>query len=986
MRIKIVPVSLAFGLLFIGPLAGQDHDVSGSVTSSATGEPLIGVNITVQNTNLGTITDGAGRYELFDISPQAVIVFDYIGFTAQQVTVGDQRVIDVALVPEALIGEDIVVIGYGSQSRRDVSSAISSLKSEDFTQGANASLQSLLQARAAGVIVTANDGNIGSEMKIRIRGGSSINASNNPMIVIDGVPISNSSANPGGFGTGGGNTRNGTQDNPLGMINPDDIASIDILKDAASSAIYGARGGNGVILITTKEGRPGDISLTYSGSTSSSTIIKKLDLMSASQYLSYANSIVSLIGKDTSGVDIYGGPKDGGADTDWQDAVLQTGISQSHNISFGAGTQATQYRASIGYLDQEGILLNSKYNRISARLNVRHSMLDGKLKLGLKLSPSLVTRDNTPYFQRAGFEGLVFTNVMKMNPTYPVYNADGTYYEYPTTGIRNPVAILNEISLIGENLRILSSVYAEYELIQGLRIRTTVALDAESYSLNGYEPNTLPYSAAVGGRATVENNQRRNLYFTSTLNYHADMGNSNIDALAGYEFQEFTNSGFGATTKNYVTDSWLSNNLGGGADFTSAPYSYKNVNRLVSFFGRVAYNMGGRINVMGTIRQEGSSRFGEKNKWGLFPSASVGFFVTDDTKIRASWGVTGNQEIGNYRSLVTLGSGANAVIGGTLLSGVSANQLANPELKWETTSDMNLGVDFSLLDNKITGTIDLYSKTTTDMLVEVNVPQPAVVTTKLDNVGSVENKGIEILLNAPIMSTGDLSWNASFNFTSNRNKVISLGKDVDFIITGAIGGAGLSNVFTSIIIPDEPFASFYGFRFLGYDADGQETLSAEREILGSPFPDYTFGITNTINYRNIDFSFYIWSVQGNEILNNTRLEYQRPSNPTNDINLFIETSDDVDNGMDPSAAVAYTDRFIEDGSFIRLQNVTLGYRLNTARFKNLRLYVSADNLITLTDYSGYDPEVSTIMGLSEGVDYTSYPKAKTISFGINLGL
>lgn len=980
MKRRTLFITITVSLFLVGQIFAQGSTVSGTVTSADNNNPLIGVNIVVKNTNMGTTTDADGNYALEGIAGDAVLVFSYIGYAEEEVSVDGRSEINVALSSEAIAGEDVVVIGYGTQSRKDVTGAISSLKEGSFTKGANADLQSLLQARVPGLVVTANNGDVGGEPRIRIRGGTSINASNNPIIVIDGVPINNSSALPRGFATGGGGDINGTTDNPLGMLNPNDIASVDVLKDAASSAIYGARGGNGVILITTKEGRPGDVSLTYSGSTSSSTIIKKLDLMDASEYLSYADQIGA-------------SPDDGGYNTDWQDEVLRTGISKSHNISFGAGTQQTQYRASIGYVDQQGIVLNSEYQRISARLNVRHSMLDRKLKMSLKISPSFVTRHNTPYFQRAGYFGGVFTNVLKMNPTYPVRNADGTYFEYPATTIRNPVALLNETTDESENLRVMTTGSVEYELIAGLRARTTVGLDLESYTRNGYEPNTLPYAAAVGGQATAENNQRHNVNFNSTLNYNTKMGNSSIDALAGYEFQEYTNSGFGATAKKFVSDAWLNNNLGGGTDFTTAPYSFKDENRLVSFFGRVAVNMGDRINVMATLRREGSSRFGKDNKWGMFPSASVGYRVTDDLKVRASYGVTGNEGIGNYRSLVTLGSGANAVIGGTLMSGISANQLANPDLKWEKSSDMNLGVDFALLGSKITGTVDMYTKTTEDMLVEVNVPQPAVVTTKLDNVGSVENKGIEVALNSVIISTKELSWSTSFNFTSSKNEVKSLGADVDYIITGPIGGAGLSNVFTSIIIPGEEFASFYGYEFLGYDADGQEILSSEggplddgRKILGSPFPDFTFGFTNTVNFGNIDFSFYIWSVQGNEILNNTRLEYQRPSNPFNNINLFNETADDVNEGLAPTAAVAYSDRFVEDGSFIRLQNITLGYTFNTDQFKNLRLYVSADNLITLTKYKGFDPEVSTITGLSEGVDYTNYPKAKTISVGINIGL
>ena len=968
--------SLLICVLCCGQVSAQTGVVSGTVSSADDGSMLVGVNIVVKNTDTGTTTNENGAFVLEGVSANDVLVLSYIGYETAEVAVSGRAVIAVTLVSTVIAGEDVVVIGYGTQSRKDVTGAISSLKEGSFTKGTNTDLQSLLQARAPGVVITANNGDIGSEPRIRIRGGTSINASNNPIIVIDGVPVNNSSALPGGFTTGAGAGADGTMDNPLGMLNPDDIASVDILKDAASSAIYGARGGNGVILITTKEGRPGELSLTYSASTSSSSITKKLDLMDAAGFKSYASSI---------GVDI----EDGGANTDWQDEILRSAVSTNHNISISAGTQQTQYRASISYLDQQGILLNSERQRISTRLNVRHMMLDNKLKLGLKVSPSFSNRNNTPYNQRAGYFGGVFTNVLKFNPTYPVKNADGSYYEYATTTIRNPVALLNEISDVGENLRVLTSATAEYELISGLNAKVTLGLDRESYNRNIYEPNSLPYAASIGGQASVQNTQRKNDHFNTTLNY----SNSSMNVLAGYEFQEFTNSGFGATTKGFVTDAWLYNNMGGATDFTTAPYSFKNQNRLVSFFGRVAYNMGGKLNVMATLRREGSSRFGDDNKWGVFPSASVGFRVTDDIKLRASYGVAGNQEIGNYRSLVTLGSGANAVIGGQLLSGVAANQLANPDLKWETTSDINFGVDFALMDNKITGSVDMYSKTTEDMLVEVNVPQPAVVTTKLDNVGSVENSGLEFFINSVNMSTKDMSWNTSFNFSTNKNNVVSLGKDVEYIVTGQVGGAGLSGVQSAIIKPGEAFGTFFGYELSGYDADGQEILSTDggplgdgRRILGSPHPDYTFGMTNQINFGNIDFSFYIWSVQGNEILNNTRLEYQRPSNPFNNINLFSETADDVNDGLGSEAAVALTDKFIEDGSFIRLQNVTIGYTLKTGQFKNLRFYLSADNLITLTDYSGFDPEVSTISGLAEGIDYTNYPKAKTISFGINVGL
>ena len=966
---------ITISLFLVGQMFAQgETTVSGTVTDAATGDALVGTNVVVEGTDLGDAADANGNYSIVNVPAGATITASMIGYTGANATAA--ATVNFALSSEAIAVEDIVVIGYGTQSRRDVTGAISSLKEGSFTKGATTDLQSLLQARVPGVVVTANNGDIGSEPRIRIRGGTSINASNNPIIVIDGVPIDNSSALPTGFTTGAGAGADGTRDNPLGMLNPGDIASIDILKDASSSAIYGARGGNGVILITTKQGRPGEVSVSYNAYTSTSEVSKKLDLMSASEYKSYASDIGASI-------------EDGGANTDWQDEIYRTALSQSHYISFSAGTPQTQYRASLSYLNQQGVVINSELERYSARLNVSHSMLDGKLRLGLRLNPSSQTRNNTPYNQQAGYFGGVFTNVLKFNPTYPVKNADGSYYEYATTTIRNPVALLNEIADVGENMRVLSSATAEYEIMSGLNAKVILGSDRESYTRSIYEPNSLPYAAATGGNASVQNNQRQNISFSSTLNYKT----SNLELLAGYASQEFTNSGFTAVSQSFVSDAWLYNNLGGAANFTTAPSSYKEQNSLASFFGRAVYRMGEKINFMATLRREGSSRFGEDNKWGVFPSASVGFRATDDIRVRASFGVTGNQEIGNYRSLVTLGPGANAVIGGVLLTGVSANQLANPDLKWENTSDMNLGVDFVLMDGKITGTVDMYSKTTEDMLVEVNVPQPAVVTTKLDNVGSVENKGFELSLNSEIMSTSEMTWSVGFNFASNNNEVISLGKDVEYIITGQVGGAGLSGVQSAIIKPGLAFASFFGYEFEGYDSDGQEILSSTggplddgRKILGSPHPDYTFGITSVISFGAFDASFNVQGVQGNEILNNTRLEYQRPSNPFNNINLFAETADDVSAGLGAEAAVAFTDRFIEDGSFIRLQNITVGYTLNTAHFKNLRLYVSADNLLTLTNYSGYDPEVSTISGLAEGIDYTNYPRARTFSFGINVGL
>ncbi|MFQ6615344.1 MAG: SusC/RagA family TonB-linked outer membrane protein [Fidelibacterota bacterium] len=1003
MRFKVLFVSLAVALFVLGQAFGQDGRVSGRVISSEDRDPLIGVNIVVAGTDMGTTTDSDGRYLLDGVSPDATLVFSYIGYQTEEISVAGRQEIDVVMTPQALPGEELVVIGYGTQQRRDITSSITSLKEGSFTQGATTDIQSLLQARVPGVVVTSNNGEVGGEPLIRIRGGTSVTASNNPMIVIDGVPVNNTSALPGGTGE---DINDGPRDNPLGMLNPRDIASIDILKDASAAAIYGARGGNGVILITTKEGSPGvpgGPSLVYDVYTSSSSVSNKLDLMSASEYKAYAQKVANIIDDTTKFV--YDPDDFGTANTDWQDAIFRTAISQNHNISFTGGSAATQYRASLNYLDEQGVVLNSARQRYSGRLNVNHRMLDNKLKLALRINPSFIRRHNTPYNQRAGYFGGVFTNVLKMNPTYPVKNDDGSYYEYPTTTIRNPVALLNEISDVSEEMRIFFNSTAEYEFIPGLNGKLNVGLDRTAVTRNTYQPRELPYAEAFGGRADIRTNERQSVLFESTLNYRASMGASNLEATGGYTFQEFEDEGVGITARDFVTDAWLTDNIGGAADFTTRPYSFRNVNRLISFLGRANVNVAGKYLISGAVRREGSSRFGEGNKWGIFPSASFGwrlsrepfmptFGVLSDLKVRASFGITGNQDIGNYRSLVLLGPGSNTVIGDQLLTGVAPTQLANPDLKWEETSQLNLGIDFGLYRDRVSGSIDVYSKTTNDLLLEFDVAQPAVVTTRLDNVGTVENKGIEIALNTVNISTEDLFWRTSFNFATNRNEVTSLGEDTTYyIVTGDVGGAGLSGVKAQIVRIGEPLGAFFGFKFLGYDDDGQEILTTEggplddgRFILGSAQPDFTFGISNIINYGNIDISVFFQGVWGNEIMNNTRLEYERPSNVTNDINLFSGAEDYVDEGMSPLAFPAYSDQFIEDGSFIRLQNVTVGYTFTTGTFKNVRVYVSGDNLFVLTKYTGYDPEVNTFTGYALGVDYTNYPKARTFTLGLSLGL
>jgi iron complex outermembrane receptor protein len=1014
MRAKLRTLALAVSLLLVGQLFAQEVTVTGTVISGENRDGLPGANIVVKGTDRGTTTDFDGNFT-FDVSPGEVLVFKFIGFQEKEISVGDNRMLKVTLTPEAISGEEVTVVGYGTQKRKDVTSSIATLAEHAFNKGVITDPQLLLQSRIPGVTVSSSGGDLGAAPLIRIRGGTSVTAGNEPMIVIDGVPVSNESSTPSfdpegiGGGTGTDNPAGGLRENALANINPSDIASIDVLKDASAAAIYGARGGNGVILITTKSGQVGGSSLTYETYTSTSSQSKTYDLLNAQQYRAFAQQVGAAT---ESMLD---------ANTDWQDAINRTGLSHNHNISFSSGNEITQYLVSASYLDEEGIILGSDRQRISGRINVSHQALENKLRLGLRVNPSFTKRNNTPYRQTGGFRGGLFTNVLKYNPTLPVKQGDGAFYHFPNPDIRNPVAMAELIEDKSETMRIFMNATAEYDFFPGLTGKINLGLDRSDGTRGQYQPRSLPYAASFGGRADLAEQSRQNVLFETTFNYETNVSdNQNLDLTGAYTFQEFDYSIFGAAAQDFVTDAFSYNNLEGGADFSDRPYSFADDNRLISLLGRAIYSIDDKYLFNAAIRYEGSSRFGSGKKWGTFPSASIGWRLSQesfmqnmsalsDLKLRLSYGVTGNQDIGNFRSLLILGTGANGVFGDQVLTGVSPTQLPNPDLKWEETTQLNLGIDFGFNDNRISGSIDLYNKTTTDLLLEFAVPQPAVVETRIDNAGKVENKGIELSLNTINISSGELFWRTSFNFAKNNNEVVNLGER-QFISAGRVSGAGLSGVDAQIYLPGQPVGTFFGPRFMGYDDDGEEILSTDpdvlatltdkgplgdgRFILGDAQPDYTFGISSTTTYKKWDLRFSIQGVQGFDLLNNTRLEYQRPSNVFNGINLFADALKDVEAGLDPNATVAYTDRFIEDASFVRLQNVTLGYTFSSdfvqsMRLRDMRIYLSADNLFLLTDYKGLDPEVNTFAegdAPSLGIDYTNYPRARTFTIGLSLGV
>ena len=816
MSVKLMLLSLVVSLLFIGQVVGQGITVKGIVVSGEDKSPLIGANVVVKDTEMGASTDIDGLYIIENVPAEATLVVFYVGYQTTEVSVNSREQIDIRLTPEAISGEEVVVIGYGTQKREDVTNSIATLDEHAFNKGVTTDPQQLLAARIPGVTVTASSGDLGAEPVIRIRGGTSITASNNPMIVIDGVPVESVPATPQfeRNGLGEDNPGTGLRDNPLATLNPNDIASIDILKDASAAAIYGARGGNGVILITTKSGQPGGLTLTYDGYTSISTQPRKYDLLNAAEFKAFADQVGAV-------------PTDGGTSTDWQEAVVQDAIGQNHNISISAGSENTQYMFSASFLDEQGLIVGSDRQRISGRLNLSHKMLDRKLRLGLRMNPSYTKRNNAPFNQTGGFRGGLITNVLKYNPTQPVRNADGTFFHEANPDIRNPVAMAELLDDKSNLTRVFGNATAEYDISSGLTAKLNLGLDRSESTRGIYQPNSLPYAASFGGRADVASSSRQNVLFESTLNYRTEIGdNQSLEVWAGYSFQDFENSFFQATALDFVTDAFSFNNLSAGADFgTFRPQSSAADNRLVSFLGRAIYSLNNKYLINGAIRREGSSRFGDNNKWGTFPSVSVGWRLSEesflqggslnDLKLRVSYGITGNQDITDYLSLQILGPGANAVIGGNVQTGISLTQLANPDLKWEETSQINVGLDFGLWNNRLAGSIDLYQKDTKDLLLDILVPQPAPVETQVQNIGEVKNTGIELTINTINVASSEFFWRSNVNFASNRNEVQALRSEGDFIIHGPLNGAGFSETFAQIIFPGQPLGTFFGPPFPG---------------------------------------------------------------------------------------------------------------------------------------------------------------------------
>ncbi len=935
----------------------QSITATGKITNT-NNEPLPGVTIMVLENQTGTVTDLNGNFSL-KCEQGAMMRISFVGYKTQNLPA--KPVMNIQLVPDeiSLTGAEVVGVGYGTMRKTDLTGAITSIGAEDFKKGIVTSNEQLLQGRVAGLTVISGGGNPASGSSMRLRGGTSLSANNGPLVVIDGVPGAD-------FNT----------------IQSSEIVSIDVLKDASAAAIYGSRGANGVIIVTTNRERKGK-AMEYSTSFAFGKAANNLDLLSANQWRNYVrtNNVLNAV--------------DYGGDTDWQDELQRTAFTQTHTISFSSGSENSGYRASFNYLDNEGVIKKSFMNRMGVGLSAYQYGLDDRLKLEFNLHANTDKWSN--------IDNTIFQRAYNLNPTLPV-TQNGKYTQIGGTNNNNPVEILENRSDENTRRRILGFGKAELELLKGLKAIANVSYEYNAANGSFYLPSYAFYGITDKGYARRNNAEYYTKQLEAYINYDTEITEHlKINALGGYSYLENVYSGFGSERRGFDTDAFGSDNLGAGQDYRAGDvYSYKGQAKLISFFGRVNLNAYEKYMLTATLRQDGSSRFGSNNKWGLFPSVSAGWRISEEAfmegaknwlsylKLRAGYGVTGNQDgIGEYKSLFLLGAGGASyfdAVTGTWKQSYGAIQNPNPDLKWESTAQANIGLDF-ILFNVLNGTIEAYSKKTSDLLYTYQVPQPPYLYgTMLANVGNLTNEGIELSLNSTFYRTNDFTAGANLTFATNRQKVDKLSNEVyqtDVVYSGSLHNlTGMSNTFSQILKEGYAVGTFWGPKYEGLDENGNFILAeGGAQVIGNAQPDFTMGFGMDFTFRDWYFNFFGYGMFGQDVLNATAMEISYPGR----LPAYNVTDSFLESGIksDP----LYSSYWIQDASFFRLQSATLGYNfpVNVIGINSINCYITGENLFVLTKYEGIDPEVSIDGLASPGIDMLNYyPKARTIMLGLKV--
>lgn len=1004
------------------PSAGQ---IAGLVTDSTSGEPLPGVNVVIAGTQQGTSTAADGSYTITGVEPGTYALrASFVGYAtaeASGVTVadGETTTVNFALRSSVVGLEEIVAIGYGEVERQDLTGSVSSVDSSQFNTGIQASVQDLLQSRAPGVRITQTSSEPGGGASVRIRGATSLTAANDPLYVIDGQPISNDAS----ITPGSPIVADPTGRNPLKALNPGDIASIEILKDASATAIYGSRGANGVILITTKKGQEGRLKVEYNGSVSSQEVAKELDFLSAREYMTFLNELRADQGQEPEFTQEE--ISAAGEGTDWQDQIFRAAPAQNHQLSFSGGSENTQYYASLNYFSQEGVVISSGATRYSGRVNVDHSA--GRLDFGVNLATSFLEDDFVPNGVGINAGAGVIAAAHQMDPTLDVRNADGEFTESQVLDLENPVALGRSVEDFAETNRTFGNIFAEYNVFDALNAKVTFGSDRQTSRRDGYINTVTKRGQRRNGFANIDSRERTNYLLELTLNYDKQLAPAHsISAVAGYTYQVFNGRGYVASTADFQTDDFGTDNLSAGNAEENAVGSGRFRNQLLSYLGRVNYSLLDKYLLTASFRIDGSSRFGEDRKFGYFPSAALAWKLSEEPfladqrvfsnlKLRASYGVTGNQEIGNYNSLVLLGTVGEAVFNDQRFVGIAPIQLGNPDLKWETTRQFNVGLDYGLLGGRVAGSMDYFVKNTSDLLLFLPIPTTSGFGGSLQNVGDTRNSGFEVQIETQNL-TGAFSWTTTANLATLSNEVTDLG-DLPFILQGGVRFLGD----LSILQEGSPINAYYGYevdgifqsqaevdgsaqpaaqpgdlRFRDLNGDGSITPD-DRSILGSPFPDVTVGLDNSLSYKGLSLSVFFEGSFGNELLNVTRVDTENPISFRRNRLAYVldrwtpeDPSSENPSFVNSNVARAINSRVVEDASYIRLKNVRLSYRLPgrllPGGVQSLSVYGTVQNAFTITDYTGYNPDVSSFGDSNLRVDYNAYPLARTYTMGITLGI
>jgi len=968
-------------------LHAQEKLISGKVFTGTQDSTLPGASVMVKGTKRAVLTDNQGLFQLKIPGSGSTLVVEYLGYNKKEVTVGNLSVVNISLIPNPSVLNEVVVTGYGQQSRRTLTSAITSVSSKEIANIPAASSDQLLQGRAAGVQVNNNSGTPGGGVFVRVRGTSSINASSDPLYVVDGIPIQ--SGNLSSLSLGGGVT------SPIADINPADIESMEILKDASATAIYGARAANGVVLITTKKGanRKAKVSLgIYYGGQKATRLPAVVDGTTFEMLQNEA-------ARNNGLAEPYSDPASA-MNTDWTSPIFRTGKLRNVDLSVTGGSEKVRYMVSANDFLQEGILKSSDFKRNTFRANIDFNPMN-KVKAGTSI---LYSRNNRSRLRNddnisGGLEGAFF-----FPHNLPYYQADGSYTKFGT--FESPLAAVEHSQISMLTNRFLGTAYAEYEIIRGLKLRSNFSLDYSNVQEDVYDDTYTNNGAAVNGSAQSTALNNTNWIQENTLTYQFKLKEHSFNALVGTSAQESKTYSTTATGQQFPSNEFktISSAAVQTASTTGSSWG------IASFFGRLTYDFKHKYLATLTVRRDGSSRFGASNQWGTFPSAALGWVVTEekfmenfnfisDLKIRGSYGLTGNQSgITDFQSRGLWGGGSAYAS----LPGISPTQLANPDLKWETTRQTDIGIDLGLFKHRINITADYYYKKTVDLLLAVPVPRSTGFENLVQNFGELENKGVELAIGGDILkSSKGLNWTINFNIATNKNKILKL--------------AAPFNVYNRDIfryVEGGELFSFYLHKQLGVDpktgapiwkdvnGDGKFEANVDREIVGTANPDFFGGITNTLNYKNFDFMFFFQYTYGNEQLNwNRFFQEHGGTRATNySISQLGRWQKEGDITMIPKMNAANyagdlrPSRFLEDGSYLRLKNISLGYSipsnvLGRLRISTARVYVSAQNLLTFTKYTGLDPELTGTASnsLTQGIEFYSMPQPRVIMAGINVG-